>query len=144
MTTRRFPALLLLVTLAGCTTTRTSPVRIDGSSPAAFDASWKALQATLNPEQQTQLNTAIVQIGASKIVKAAMKEPSKERPTSFGPQTLRSELDGMTYDEIIKAGAATGTKIVGVEDQGAPQKVPDGGPQKAPVAASNGEGQPPR
>jgi hypothetical protein len=136
MTTRRFAALLLLVTLAGCATTRTTAVRIDGSSPAAFDASWKALQATLNPEQQAQLNTAIVQIGATKIVKAAMQEPSKEPPTSFGPQTLRSDLDGMTYDEIIKAGAATGTKIVDDEQHDGPQNAPDGAPQKAPVAAS--------
>ena len=128
MTTRRFASLLLLVTLAGCTTTRTTAVRIDGSSPAAFEASWKALEATLNPEQQAKLNTAIVQIGATKALKAAMKEPTKEPTSSFGPETLRSDLNGMTYDEIIKAGAATGTTIVGVEHHGAPQK--------APVAAS--------
>ena len=57
-----------------------------------------------------------------------MKEPTKEPISSFGPETLRSDLNGMTYDEIIKAGAATGTTIVGVEHHG--------GPQKAPVAAS--------
>ena len=128
MTARCFATLLLLVTLTGCTTTRTTAVRIDGSSPTAFAASWKALLATLNPEQQAKLNTAIVQIGATKSFNAVMKEPNKEPISSFGPQTLRSDLDGMTYDGIIKAGAATGTTIVGVEHHGRPRE--------APVAAS--------
>ena len=118
MTTRRFAALLLLVTLAGCTTTRTTALRIDGSSPTAFEASWKALEATLNREQQAKLNTAILQIGATKSFNARMKEPTSEPIDSFGPETLRSDLDGMTYAEIIKAGAATGTKITGVEHRG--------------------------
>ena len=114
MRTHRFTAVLLLLALAGCTTTRTTAVRIDGSSPAAFEASWKSLVATLDPEQQAKLNTAIVQIGATKSLNERMKEPT----SSFGPETLRTELDGKTYDEIIKAGAATGTKIIGVEHHG--------------------------
>jgi len=122
MATRRLAVLLLLIALAGCATTRTAAVRIDGSSPEAFDASWKALQARLTPYQQAELNTAIVQIGATKIVHAAMKEPNKEPPTSFGPQTLRSDLDGKTFDEIIKAGAATGTTIVPPEHHDGPQQ----------------------
>ncbi len=110
MTTHRFAAFLLLVALAGCTTTRTTPVRIDGSSPTAFEASWKALVATLDSEQQAKLNTAVLLIGATELKNSGFTEPS-----SFGPETLRGELDGKTYDEIIKAAAATGTTIVGVE-----------------------------
>ena len=113
MRTHRFTAVLLLVALAGCTTTRTTAVRIDGSSPAAFEASWKALVATLNQEQQAKLNTAVFLIGATKLHNSGFKEPS-----SFGPETLRTELDGKTYDEIIKSGADTGTKIIGVEHHG--------------------------
>lgn len=118
MRTHRFAPVLLLVALAGCAATRTTAVRIDGSSPAAFEASWKSLVATLDPEQQAKLNTAIVQIGATKSFNERMKEPTKEPTSSFGPETLRTELDGKTYDEIIKAGAATGTKIIGVEHHG--------------------------
>jgi len=113
MQTHRFTAVFLLLVLAGCATTRTTAVRIDGSSPAAFDASWKALVATLNQEQQAKLNTAVFLIGTTKLHNSGYKEGD-----SFGPETLRTELDGKTYDEIIKAGAATGTKIIGVEHHG--------------------------
>ena len=95
--------------------------RVNDAWPAAFDASWKALQATLNPRQQAELTTAIVQIGATKALHAAMKDPSAEAAQRFGPETLRSELDGKTFDEIIKAGAATGTKIVDVEHHNGPR-----------------------
>jgi hypothetical protein len=120
---RRLAALLLLVTLAaGCATTPRAPaVRIDGSSPAAFDASWNALVATLNQEQQAKLNTAVFLIGATKSFNARKQAGDLTGPgpyDTFGPETLRSELDGKTYDEIIKAGAATGTKITGVERHG--------------------------
>ncbi len=53
MTTHRFAAFLLLVALAGCTTTRTTPVRIDGSTPTAFEASWKGNLLPPNFETQT-------------------------------------------------------------------------------------------
>jgi hypothetical protein len=107
-------ALSLLLALAGCTTIPTSAPRIDGSTPAAFEASWRALVTTLNSEQQAKLNTAILLIGATKFHDSGFKEP-----TSFGPETLRSELDGKTYEEIIKAAAATGTTISNVSHHGA-------------------------
>jgi len=114
MTTRRCAALLLLVTLAACATTpRATAVRIDGSSPAAFDASWKALIATLDSEQMAKLNTAVLLIGATKSFNARMQ--GGEPIDTIVPETVRSELDGKTYDEIIKAAAATGTTIKGVE-----------------------------
>jgi hypothetical protein len=114
MTPRLLASLVLLVTLAGCATTgTTAPKRIDGSSPTAFEASWKALVATLNREQQARLNTAVLLIGATKFHNSGFKEPA-----SFGPETLRSELNGKTYDEIIKAAAATGATIGGVEHHG--------------------------
>jgi hypothetical protein len=105
---------LLVAALAGCTTIPTSAPRIDGSTPAAFEASWRALMATLNSEQHAKLNTAILLIGATKFHDSGFKEP-----TSFGPETLRSELDGKTYEEIIKAAAAAGTTISNVSHQGA-------------------------
>jgi hypothetical protein len=113
MRTHRFTAVWLLLALAGCTTTRTTAVRIDGSSPAAFEASWKALVSTLNQEQQAKLNTAVFLIGTSKLHYSGYKDGD-----SFAPETLRTELDGKTCDEIIKAGAATGTKVIGVEHHG--------------------------
>jgi hypothetical protein len=117
MEAHRFAALLLLVALTACATTpRATAVRIDGSSPAAYQASWKAMEATLNQEQQAKLNTAVLLIGATKSFNAQMHggEPIDTIET-FAPETLRSDLDGKTYDEIIKAAAATGTTITRVE-----------------------------
>jgi len=117
MKAHRFASLLLLVTLAACATTpRATAARIDGSSPAAYQASWKAMEATLNQEQQAKLNTAVLLIGTTKSFNAQMHggEPIDTIET-FAPETLRSYLDGKTYDEIIKAAAATGTTITRVE-----------------------------
>lgn len=114
MKSRYFSLSLLLFALTGCTTIPTSAPRIDGSTPEAFEASWKALVTTLNSEQQAKLNTAILLIGATKFHDSGFKEP-----TSFGPETLRSELDGKTYEEIVKASAATGTTISNVSHHGA-------------------------
>lgn len=113
MTGRVLVSLVLLITLADCATTGTTALRIDGSSPATFEASWKALVATINPEQQAKLNTSVLLIGATKFHNSGFKEPA-----SFGPETLRSELNGKTFDEIIKAAAATGATIGGVEHRG--------------------------
>ena len=111
-------AILLLILLAGCTTLPATPPRIDGSTPATFDASWKALESSLDPEQKAKLNTAILLIGATKTHNSGFNGP-----VTFGPQTLRSELDGKTYEEIIKAGVATGATIGGVSHPG---EVPPG------------------
>jgi len=57
-------------------------------------------------------------IGATKSFNARKQAGDLTAPgpyDTFGPETLRSDLDGKTYDEIIKAAAATGTTISGVE-----------------------------
>jgi 3-deoxy-D-manno-octulosonic acid (KDO) 8-phosphate synthase len=64
------------------------------------------------------------------------RQNRRVEPGGFRRVLEGSDLDGMTYDEIIKAGAATGTKIVGVERHDGPQNAPGDAPQKAPVAAS--------
>jgi hypothetical protein len=99
----------LLVVLGGCTTLPMSSLKVDGSTPAAFEASWNALIATLDSGQKAKLDTAILLIGATKVHDSGFKEP-----TSFGPETLRSELDGKTYEQIIRAAAATGTTLESV------------------------------
>jgi hypothetical protein len=113
MKARAFALSFLLVALAGCTTIPTSAPRIDGSTPAAFETSRRALVTALNSEQQAKLNTAILLIGATKVHDSGFNEP-----TSFGPETLRRELDGKTYEEIIKAAAATGATISNVSHRG--------------------------
>jgi hypothetical protein len=74
------------------------------------------MEATLNQEQQAKLNTAALLIGATKSFNAQMH--GGDPIETFAPETLRSDLDGKTYDEFIKAGAATGTNIGAVEHHG--------------------------
>ena len=99
--------------LVGCATTPEGPVRIDGSSQASFQSSWHDLVATLSSNQQARLNTAILLIGSTKL-----HDSHYSGPPSFGPETLRSELNGKTYREIIDTALATGSKITGVEHHG--------------------------
>jgi hypothetical protein len=65
--------LMLFVCLEGCTAVPKSVPRIDGSTPAAFEASWNSLVKTLNSEQQNKLNTAILLIGATKLHDSGFK-----------------------------------------------------------------------
>jgi len=97
---------VLLGLLAGCASTPQQPLRVDGSTPEAFQASWSRLNASLSAQQQAQLNTAILLLGATKLHDSGYKGPS-----SFGPETLRADLNGKTFEEIIAAGKATGATI---------------------------------
>jgi hypothetical protein len=103
------PSLVLLL-VAACATAPQQPLRVDGSTPEAFRASWSRLVSTLSSEQQAQLNTAILLIGATKQHDSGFKDTA-----GFGPETLRRDLDGKTYADIVAAAKATGTRITGVE-----------------------------
>ena len=113
MTARFIAGVLGLVFLAGCTSIPRDPLRVDGSTPAAFEASWSKLVSALNAEQQNQLNTAVLLIGATK-----QHDVGFQGSPVISPETLRSELNGKTYEDIIQAGAATGAKIQSVSHRG--------------------------
>jgi hypothetical protein len=69
--------------------------------------------SALNAEQQNQLNTAVLLIGATK-----QHDVGFQGAPVISPETLRSELNGKTYEDIIQAGAATGAKIQSVSHRG--------------------------
>ena len=106
----RIPAFLVILTaLAACATLMPQPLRIDGTTPAAFQASWTKLVSTLTAQEQTQLDTAVLLIGATKHHDSGFAGPS-----SFGAETLRTDLNGKTFAEIIAAAKATGARVTGV------------------------------
>jgi len=105
MTSRLAALFVLLGLLAGCASTP-QPLRIDGSTPEAFQASWSRLNSSLSAQQQAQLNTAILLLGATKLHDSDFKGPP-----GFGPETLRADLNGKTFEEIIAAGKATGATV---------------------------------
>ncbi len=62
----------------------------------------------VSASQQAQLNTAILLLGATKL-----HDPAYQGQSSFGPETLRTEFDGKTFDQILAAAKATGTTFQG-------------------------------
>ena len=113
MKSSRVLSILLPLILAGCASTAPVEIRVDGSSLASFRTSWSKLNASLSSQQQAQLNTAVLLIGATKL-----HDSEYQRSPSFGPETLRGDLDGKNYEDILKAAQATGARVTGVDRPG--------------------------
>jgi hypothetical protein len=102
---------VLAAVLAGCTSTPSGPVRIDGSSPEACQRSWKRLESSLNGQQRQQLVLALLLIGSTKQHRLGSLTTSP----GISPETIREEIDGKDFEEIIALGKATGTTITNVQ-----------------------------
>ena len=102
MTTRKLRhrvSLIAALLLLGCAhAPPQDTLRIDGSTPEKFQASWDQLNRSLTPHQQDTLSLAILPIALGKY-KSATEIPSSLK--GLGPQDIRTQVDGMTYDEII-------------------------------------------
>lgn len=72
--------------------------RIDDSSIEAFHASWDKLYNALSRTEQQQLQFAVVRIAMGHY-RSAFDVPSNL--SDIGPETIRGEIDGMTYADII-------------------------------------------
>jgi hypothetical protein len=110
----RMVGLLLLAVLAACASAPSGPVRIDGSSPQACEASWKKMESSLNGQQRQQLGLALLLIGSTKQFRLGTVTTSP----GISPETIRGEIDGKDYQEIIALAHATGTSITNVEHPG--------------------------
>ena len=72
--------------------------RIDNSSIEAFHASWDKLYSALPRTEQQQLLFAVIRIAMGHYRSAF------DVPNNLGdirPETIRSEINGMTYAEIV-------------------------------------------
>jgi hypothetical protein len=76
-------------------------IRIDGSTPEAFQASWDRLHSSLTRQQQSQLDLAILPIALGKY-KSLTEVPPTLLATGIGPQTIRAEIDGLSFPQIIE------------------------------------------
>jgi hypothetical protein len=63
----RVLTLALITVLAACAAAPAAPLRIDGSSPEACQASWTKLETSLNAQQRQQLDFALLLIGSTKL-----------------------------------------------------------------------------
>jgi hypothetical protein len=98
------------VMLIACVhTPESTPVRIDGSTPEAFHTSWDRLHRSLTPQQQSQLDVAILPIALGKYKSLLDVPPSIS--AGVGPQNIRTEIDGMTFAEILDLARKQPIKI---------------------------------
>jgi hypothetical protein len=103
--------LVLITVLAACATAPVVPLRIDGSSTEACRASWTKLEASLNVQQRQQLDVALLLIGSTKQFRLGTLTTSP----GISPESIRQEIDGKDFDEIVALARATGTTITNVQ-----------------------------
>ena len=108
---KRFFGFVLVALLAGCASTPPGPVRIDGSSPEACQRSWKRMESSLNSQQRQRLDIALLLIGSTKQHRLGALTTSP----GISQETIREEIDGKDFDEIVALARATGTRITDVE-----------------------------
>ena len=101
---RGYRSVVLILAAAAFTacahTTNHAVLRIDGSTPEAFQASWDRLHHSLTGQQQSQLDLAMLPIALGKY--GSLREvPPSLLTTGIGPQTIRAEIDGLSFQEII-------------------------------------------
>jgi hypothetical protein len=104
-------ALVLITVLAACATAPAAPLRIDGSSTGACQASWTKLEASLNGQQRQQLDIALLLIGSTKQHRLGTLTTSP----GISPESIRQEIHGKDFDEIVALAKATGTAITDVQ-----------------------------
>jgi len=102
---------LIAVLVAACGTLPAAPLRIDGSSTEACQASWTKLEASLNSQQRQQLDIALLLIGSTKQLRLGTLTTSP----GISPESIRQEIDGKDFDEIVALAKATGTTITNVQ-----------------------------
>jgi hypothetical protein len=102
---------VFVTVFAGCASTPSGPVRIDGSSPQACEASWKRLESSLNGQQRQQLDIALLLIGSTK----QHRDGTLTTSPGISPETIREEIDGKDFEEIVALAKATGTTIGSVQ-----------------------------
>ena len=102
---------VLIAVLSACVTAPAAPLRIDGSSAEACQASWAKMEASLNAQDRQQLELAMLLIGATKQHRLGTLASGP----GIAPEIIREEIDGKDFEEIVAMGKATGTKITGVE-----------------------------
>ena len=97
---RALVLVLVSALFVACTQTPVSkPLRIDSSTPDSFQHSWDRLRGSLTPQQRSQLDIAILPIAFGMYKSFAEVPPSLL--AGVGPQNIRSEVDGMSFTDIV-------------------------------------------
>lgn len=107
--------MLAATILVGCASGPTAvhaPTRIDASTDASIESSMARMMGALNPDQQIQLQMAILQLNLAGVSSARQMvgNPDLQHPTAA---KVKDRIAGKTADEIIALAKRTATtKIV--------------------------------
>ena len=103
-------AMALTVCLVACAHSPPAAViRIDGSSPEAFQASWDRMHRSLTRQQQAQLDVAVLPIALGPYKSFTEVPPSLL--AGVGPDNIRTQVDGMTFEEILALARSEPVKV---------------------------------
>ena len=98
----------MLAMLIATTAYAAEPVRLDASSDAAAEASWKRMVASSNASKKQKLLEAMLKINLAG-VKTASDVVHHPEMHSLGIARIKERVAGMTADEIIEYGERVGT-----------------------------------
>ncbi len=92
------------------------PLRVDASSDAAAEASWRQMFDSASPKKQRQLITALIDINLIGVNSAgeAMDNPELD---SLGIVRIKDKVAGLTADEIIDFAKRTSTGSTKFQDE---------------------------
>ena len=94
-----FSCIATVILIACAHDSHSAPLRIDGSTPETFRSSWDRMHKSLTPQQQSQLDVAILPIALGKYKSLLDVPPSLM--AGIGSQNIRAEIDGMSFAEIL-------------------------------------------
>jgi len=99
----RAVAVLAVILTACAHTAGNTTLRINSSTPETFHASWKRLNKSLTSQERSQLSLAILPIALGKY-KSLVDAPPALLNAGIGPDTIREQIDGMSFAEIVELG----------------------------------------
>jgi hypothetical protein len=76
-------------------------LRIDNSSTESFRASWQHLYESLSATQQRNLENAVILLALAPY-RGKAPAPKNLKDGAFVSEMIRSQIAGMTYEEIIE------------------------------------------
>jgi hypothetical protein len=98
---------ILLVAVANATFAA-RPAKIDNTTLESFRASWQTLVSQLKPDDQLQLQFAVVRIALAGYTSAT---DVPDNLKSIGPETIRDKIDGMTYADIMRLAGKSSVTV---------------------------------
>ena len=102
----RFLAVLFISVLATGIACAKEPIRVDASSDAAAESSWKRMTESVTPAKRQKLMVAMVQINLAG-VNSAYDLVANPELQSFGIAKVKDKVANLNADEIIELGNRT-------------------------------------